>query len=145
MEPDLKPPRSPTALAEAWWNPRGTLPQTIPDHAHAEPGGTLVEPLWNLTQPLQNRGTLPQTTPDHPEALAEPGGTLVECSWNLASNHPRPPRSPRRTWWNPGETLVKPSWNITPNHPGPSAALAEPGGSLVEPYLKPPRTTPQPL
>ena len=76
-------------------------------------------------------GTLTSNHPGPPAALAEPGGTLVKLSWNLTSNHPGPPRtrpsrSPCRTWWNPGGTLVK--------HP-----------RLVEPYLKPPRTTPQPL
>ena len=57
-------------LVERWWNPRGTLPQTTPDHpaALAELGGAR-RTWWNA------------------------GGTLVE-------SHPGPPRSPCRTWWN---------------------------------------------
>ena len=57
--------------------------------------------------------------------------------------------NPHRILWNP-ETLIQPY--LTSDHP---AALAEPGetlaefswksgGTLVEPYLKPPRTTLQP-
>ena len=65
-----------------------------------------------------------------PAWLAEPGGTLVALSWNLTSNHPRPSRSPCR--WNPvwNPRLVEPYINSQ---------------NLVEPCLKPPRTTPQPL
>ena len=81
-------------LVERWWNPRGALPQTTPDHpaALAEPGdpdGTLMEP--------SSRGTLPQTTPDHPAALAEPGGTLVEPSWNPRGTSPQGRPGPPRT------------------------------------------------
>ena len=79
--------------------------------------------------------TTPSQNPAQPSTLWNPGGTLVEPSWNrwnLASNHPGPPRSPRRTWWNSGGTLVEPWWN--------------PGGTLVEPWWNltsgPPRTTP---
>ena len=148
MEPYLKPPTTPQTLR----NPGGTSWNLVkPPQPSQNPGGTFVEPYpkpphpvvwWILIrttpQPLQNlvepwwnlRGTLAQTTPDHPAALAEPGGTLVEPSWNLTSTHPLvepggtlPQTTPdhRRTWWNPGGTLV------------------------VEPCLKPPRTTPQPL
>ena len=118
------PPRSPRRT----WNPCGTL--RSPCRIWWNPGGTLVEP--------PSRGTLPQTTPDHLAALAEPGGTLVERSWNLASNLHGPPRCPRRTWWNFRGTLVEPYLRpprTTPDHP---AALAEPGGTLVElsPYLR---------
>ena len=179
MEPHLKPPRpprSPCRTSEPCLKP--------PRAALAEPGGTLVEPSWNLTsihpghpaalaEPGENpRGTLPQTnpdhpaasqnlpqtTPDHPAALAEPGGTLVEPSWNLTSNHPRPSRSPCRTsdpclkppltTPQPGGTLVEPSWNLTSIHPGPPRSPRRTwwnlGGTLVEPCLKPPRTTPLP-
>ena len=70
----------------------------------------------------------PQTTPQPWQNLVEPwwnpGRTLVERSWNLTSNHPGPPRSPRRTWWNPGGTLVEPKtergrprYKITPVSP----------------------------
>ena len=46
-------------------------------------------------------------------------------------------------WWNPARTLVEPFaalveplWSLpqtTPDHP---AALAEPGGTLMEPYFR---------
>ena len=70
-------PQPSKKLVEPWWNPRGTLPQTTPDHpALAEPGGTLVEPWWN------------------------PGGTLVkslvEPWWNLSSGLPR--TTPEPIW-----------------------------------------------
>ena len=121
-----------------WWNVGGT-----------RAGGTLVEPWWNLAEPWWNPGrTLvepclkpPRTTPQPSQNL----GTLVELSWNLTSNHPRPSRSPCRTWWNPVwnprlvEPYIKPPRNTSQNlveppqttrdHP---AALAEPGGTLVE-------------
>ena len=98
----------------------GAPRETTPDH----PPRTTPQPSQNLVEPWWNRGTLPQTIPDHPAALVEPGGTLVEPSCNLTSNHPGPPRSPRRTWWNSGGTLVEPSWNLTSG---------------------PPRTTPEPI
>ena len=159
----LAEPRPPRSPCRTWCNNGGTLvgpfvepSQTTPDHpeALAEPGGTLVEPwsvlLWNLLKP-------PRTTPKPSQNLVEhwwnPGG---EPLWNLTSNHPGPPRSPRRIWWNPGG---EPLWNLTSNHPGPPrsprralvehwwnprgtspqttpdhpATLAEPGGTLVEP------------
>ena len=130
--PQTRPPQPSKKLLEPWWNPRGTLLQTTPDH----PAG-LVEPWRN-----------PRETFLKPAALEEIGGTLVEPSWNLASNHPRPPR-PCRTWWNPGGTLVEP-WNR-------GGTLVEPwwnpGGTLVEPLVEPwwnlssgsPRTTPEPI
>ena len=93
----------------------------------------------------------------------EPGGTLVENlvepwwkepSCNLTSNHPGPPRSPRK-WWNPGRaapdpaaladggTLVKPSWNLTSGPPRTTPQPSQmvepwwnPGGTLVEPYFR---------
>ena len=65
-------------LVEPWWNCRGTLPQTTPDHPAAladwwNPGKTLVEPWWNpggiLVEPWWNpRGTLPQGRPGPPGA-----------------------------------------------------------------------------
>ena len=170
VEPYLKPPhpvdlpRHPVALAEPGgilveplWNFTSNHPAAL-----AEPGGSLVEPSWNLTsnhpgpQPSQNlverwwnpRGTIPQTTPDHPAALAELGGTLqpsLDPRWlNLTSNHPGPPRSPRRTWWNAGGTFVEPYLHL-PQTPQPLEPV-EPGGTfvqlswnlrgtLVEPYL----------
>ena len=159
----LKPylaPDHPTPLAERCNNggTGRTLEELFHPAALAEPGGTLVEAWWRIVvEPLPwwNPG------PGPPAALAEPwwncGGTLT--------NHPRPPRSRRRTWWNPDETLVEPclkppvalSQNVVEPwwHP---AALAEPGGKpggtlpqttpdppLVELYLKPPKTIPQPL
>ena len=51
----------------------------------------------------------------------------MEPLWNLTSNHPDHPAALAEV----GGTLVEPCWN--------------PGGTFVEPYLKPPRTTPQPL
>ena len=87
MEPYLKPPRTTPQpsqnLVEPWWNPRGTLPQTTPDHPALaalvepwwNPGGTLVEPWWNpggtLVEPWWN-----------------PGGTLVEPYLRAAPDHP---------------------------------------------------------
>ena len=138
-----------------------------------EPCGTRVESLQSFAQPCETSG---------PTALAESCGTL-KPSYNLTSNHPGPPRSPRRTswdpartvlewnlalqefwwnshgtlpqtspdrWWNPGETfpgskkLVEPWWNPRPEHDGLVEPWWQPGGTLVEPYLKPPRTTLQP-
>ena len=125
------------------------------DHpaALAECGGTLkqIEPWWKCGGPWWN-----------------PGGTLVELSWNLTSNHPGPPRSPRRTLRNPGDgTLVEPWWNsrgtlpqTTPDHPAALADWWNPGGTLVEPWWNPggtlvqpswnltsgpPRTSPEPI
>ena len=75
----------------------------------------LVEFLWN------SHGTLPQSSPDRE--------TLVEPSWN----HAAPLKNLVELWWNPRpehDGLVEPWW--------------QPGGTLVEPYLKPPRTTLQP-
>ena len=150
MEPYLDHPAPPAALAEPGgtlakplWNPRGTYlnPQTTPQPYLTSttrttppeklsltpqplwnPGGNLVEPGGTLVEPYLSRT-------DHPAALAEP---LVEPDLN----HPGPPR---RTWWNSGGTL-------TPNHPArtwqnPDGGTLV-GGTLVEPYLKPPRTTP---
>ena len=62
--PQTRPPPPSKKLLEPWWNPRGTLPQTTPDHPAA-----LVEPLWNLTS----------NHPDHPAAW-NPDGTLAEPS-----------------------------------------------------------------
>ena len=90
--PQTRPPQPSKKLLEPWWNPRGTLPQTTPDHPAA-----LVSP----------RGTLPQTTQTTPplqkpggnaggtlvEPWWNPGGTLVVLWWNL--------------WWNPGGTLAQ--------------------------------------
>ena len=56
-----------------------------------------------------------------------PGGTLVEPS----SNQPGPPAALEKIGGNPFENLVESSWNLTSNHP---AALAEPGGTVVEPW-----------
>ena len=90
------------------------------------------QPSWNLASKWSPVGT-----------WWNPGGTLVEPSWNLTSNHPGPPRSPRR----------EPSWNLTSNHPGPPRSLRRTrwnsGGTLVEPswnlISRPPRTTPEPI
>ena len=52
----------------------------------------------------------------------------MEPSWNLTSNHPGPPRSPCRTWWNSGGTLVEPWWNprgtLPQRRPGPPQSLS---------------------
>ena len=129
METYLKPPRTTLQPSQNWWknwcNPRGTF-------RPPQPSKKLLEPWWNP------RGTLPQTTPDHPAALVEP-------SWNLTSNHPDHPAA-----WNFGGTLAEPSSNpqpskktlpqTTPDHP----ALAEPGGTLVEPWWNPGGTLVEP-
>ena len=174
-----RPPRSPCRtwcnsggiLVELWRSFCGTFSNHPgPPRSLAEPGGTLVQPLWNLTAvepwrkylkpPLQN--------------LVKPCWNLVEPSCNLTlnpvepwwvepdlkppqtpaalaeptSNHPGPPRSPRRTWWHPGGTL-EPSWNLASTHPRPPRSPRRtwwnPGGTLVDHYPKPPRTIPQPL
>ena len=159
------PPRSPR---RTWWNtggtlvenPCGTLPQTTPDHPAAlaefdgtlaellqttlaEPGKTLVEPSWNLTSnhsgpPRSPCGTwwgpgetLVEHYPNHP--LAEPGGTLPQTT----------PDHPCRTRPQPSQNLVHPCGTLpqtTPDHP---AALAVPGGTLVEPSWNPRGTLPQ--
>ena len=62
--PETRPPQPSKKLLEPWWNPRGTSPQTTPDHPAA-----LVKPSWNLTS----------NHPDHPAAW-NPGGTLAEPS-----------------------------------------------------------------
>ena len=89
-------------LVKPWWNPRGTLVE--PHLKPPRPGGTLVEPWWS------------------------PRGALVAPSWNLTSNHPGPPRSPRRTWWNSGGTVVEPWWNprgtLPQGRPGPPRSLS---------------------
>ena len=123
-------------------------------------GGTLVKPWWNP------RGWNPRGTflkPDHPSPRRNcwnSGGTLVEP-------YLKPPRTTLQPWWNPrgtlpqttpehpalaelGGTLVEPWWN-------PGGTLVEPwsspGGTLVEPLVEPwwnlssgsPRTTPEPI
>ena len=157
---------------------RGTLEPSWNPHNLAKPylaksGGSVVDPpLQNLVEELPGKpwwNALLEPylkPPEHPAVLAERGETLVE----LVEPYLKPPRT-QQTWWNPGGTLVEPylkpprttpqpSQNLvepcwrtlpqtTPDHP---AALAEPGGSLVEPswnrtlggtlvepYLKPPR------
>ena len=125
-----------------------------------EPYLNTPQPLQNLVEPCRNLTQTTRTTPqplklvlpwwnaggsvveDHPAALEEIGGTLLKLLVeNLTSNHPGPPRSPCRTWWNFGGTLVtlpqtipdhpaaladgvEPSWsprswNLASNHPGP--------------------------
>ena len=144
MEHYLKPARTAGGtLVKPWWNPRGTFPgprRTLeelggtlvePSSGARRAGGTLVETWWNP------RGTLPQTTSDHPAALAEPGETLAEFWWKSggtlvepSSNHTTPALE------EIAGTLVEPSWNHAADHLGPPCS---PGGTLVEPYLKPPR------
>ena len=89
VEPCLKPPRS----LEPWRNPR----ETFLKPALEEIGGTLVEPLWNLTsdhprtpRPCRTWWNLGGTLV---EPWSNPGGTLVEPWWN--------------PWWNPGGTLAQ--------------------------------------
>ena len=126
VEPNLKPPRTTLQplqnLVKPWQNsganlvePSWNLPQTRPP----QPSKKLLEPWWNP------RGTLPatylQTTQTTPQR-----GTLVE-----------PWRDLRETFLKPG-TLVEPSWE----HPALAEPWWNPGGTLVEPYLKPPQNTP---
>ena len=130
-------------LVEFWWNSHGTLPQTSSDRWW-NPGETLEEPSWNL----------PRTTPHPRRNWWNPGGTLVRSTtaggtWRkpggtLVEPYLKPPRTTLqpsqnlvKPWQNSGGTLVEPSSNhLTSNHPGPPCS---PGGTLVEPYLKPPR------
>ena len=113
--PRLVEPYTLRNLVEPWWNLASNHPG--PPRIWWNLGGTVVEPWWNPGGTLVESCLKPPRT-----TLAEPGGTLVELSWNLTSNHPRPSRSPCRTWWNP-------VWNPR----------------LVEPYIKPPQTTSQNL
>ena len=141
MEPfeTLPRPGHPTPLAE----PR---PPRSPCRTWCNNGGTLVEAVVEPSQ----------TTPDHPAALAEPGGTLVEnpCGAlpQTTPDHPQPSQNlvePLRNYLKPPlQNLVKPWWNCrgtlpqtTPDHP--TALAWNSGGTLVEPCLKPPQTTPQ--
>ena len=106
-----------------------------------EPCGTRVESLQSFVEPCETSG---------PTALAESCGTLKP-----SSNHPGPPRSPRRTLWDPvklcwngtfPKNLVEPWWNPRPEHGGTRgnlvltsnhpAALAEPGETLAEFWWK---------
>ena len=146
-EPLDQPPRTTRSPGRTWWNSGGTLTKLWWNLNHPTPR-TLVEPWWNpggtLVEPWWNPGgTLPQTTPDHPAALAELGGTLVEPLWNLkpawelGESSWKPYLKPPRTTPQPSQNLVEPWWNprgtlpqTTPDHP---VALAEPGGTLVEP------------
>ena len=53
--------------------------------------------------------------------LEKTGGILVEFWRNFGGilvDHPGSPRSPRRTWWNPGGTLVDPYLRAAPDNPG---------------------------
>ena len=135
------------SLVEPVWNP--VKPQAT---ALAESCGTL-KPSHNLTS-------------NHPAALAEPRGTLLELCWNgilpcknsggiLMEHYLKPARTAGGTlvkpWWNPRGTFsgprrtleeIGPWWNPRPEHNGLVEPWWKPGGTLVEPYLKPPRTTP---
>ena len=139
IQPYLKPPRTTPQpsqnLVGPCQNRAGMEPYL------AKPGGILVEFLWNMTsnQPgWWNHVNPCGTFPGPRRTLEEIGGTLVE-----------PSSGARRAGGtlNPRGTVPQ----TTSDHP---AALAEPGetlgncwnpgGTLVEPYLKPPRTTLQP-
>ena len=60
-----------------------------------------MDSLQSFVEPCETSG---------PTALAESCGTL-KPSYNLTSNHPGPPRSPRRTSWDPARTVLE--WNLT--------------------------------
>ena len=147
----------PAALAESCGTlkPSYNLTSNHPA-ALAEPRGTLLEPCWNGTLPCKTFPGPRRTLEKSGETLVRSttgwwnsGGNLVEPLWNLTSNHLGPPCSPRRTWSNPGRILVEIWWNprgtfLKPDHTSPRRNCWNPGGALVEPYLKPPRTTLQP-
>ena len=101
-------------LVETWWNPCNLKPPRTSPRRWWNPGGTLVED-GRLVEPWWN-----------------PGGTLVKPCWNPrgtflkpARTTPQPSKKLVEPWWNPRGTLPQ----TTPDHP---AALAEPGGTLVE-------------
>ena len=125
VKPPQTIPQPLQKLVEPWWNPGKTLWTWWNLYLNPgprrwrNPGAT----SWNLT-----------STTDHPAALAEPGETLVEPLWNQTTN-PAALRNLVKRWWNPQQNLVKPClepWWWKRNF----------GGALVEPYLKPFRTTP---
>ena len=103
-------------------------------------GGTRVEPSWNpgwwnplvLTsdrttpEPWCNaRGTLPQTTRTTPQPLQP----WWQPSWNPRGTLPQTTPDHPTALAEPGGTLVEPWWN--------------PGGTLVEPWWNPRGTLPQ--
>ena len=118
-------------------------PYLKPPRTTPQPRGTLLEPCWNGTLPCKTWWISGGILMEHylkPARTA--GGTLVKPWWNPRGTFP----GPRRTLEEIGGTLVEPnlvepSWNLTSNHPGPPCS---PGGTRVEPYLKPTQTTPQP-
>ena len=128
MEHYLEPARTAGGtLVKPWWNPRGTFPgprrtleeiggTLVPSSGARRAGGSLVETWW------------------------KPGGTLVEPYLKPPRTTLQPSQNLVKPWQNSGGNLVEPSvepkWNLTSNHPGPPCS---PGGTLVEPYLKPPR------
>ena len=103
-------------------------------------GGTLVKPWWNP------RGTFPgprRTLEEIGGTLVEPssgarraGGTLVETWWNPRGTLPQTTPDHPAALAEPGGTLPQ----TTPDHP----ALAEPGGTLVEPWWNPGGTLVEP-
>ena len=169
LKPYLAPPshtprRTSTApqplqnLVQQWWNPGRTLAELLwnllkrltlaelPQITLAEPGKL----WWNC------RGTLHHPGPPRSPRRTwwNPGGNFVEPSLKPPQTTPQPSQKMAEPWWNPRGTLPQ----ATPDHP---VALAEPGGSLVkprspcrtrwnpggtcvEPDLKPPRNPPQP-
>ena len=83
--------------------------------------------------------------------LAEPGGTLVEPWWlhhQTTWTTPQPLQNLVELWWNPGGTFVEP-YLKPPTTPQPSQNLVElwwnPGGTLWSLTSGPPRTTLEPI
>ena len=117
----------------------GTVAQTTPTTWNC--GGTLVEPcLKPLVELSWNHTSNPCRTWWNPR-LVEPytSQNLVEEPWWNPGGTWNPAGSVVESWWNPGGTLPQ----TTPDYPRRTWWNA--GGTFVEPYLKPPRTIPQPL
>ena len=125
-------------------NPRGTLPPSI-RRTWWKFGGTMVEPSLEPYPggPSSNHAGPPRSRRSNwwnPGGIWwNPRGTCVD-----SSNHAGP-----QHWWNPGQTLVEVWWNpgntrTTPQPLQNLAALAEPGGNLVEPWWRPGGTLVEP-
>ena len=121
----------------ALWNPVKPQGPLKPSYnlTSNHPRGTLLEPCWNGTLPCNtwwNSGGILMEHYLKPARTA--GGILVKPWWNPRGTFPEP----RRTLEEIGGTLVEPLSGAR----RAGGTLVQTGGTLVEPYLKPPQTTP---